>query len=74
MKEKKIKKFKKVVKYYYPNEDIMYNGGYIGWILINIVAFFILWIFFPVIWINDKYYGKKEVYYIEIKEKGDKRE
>ena len=66
----KPKKFRKVVKYYYPNGE-EYDEGVFAWWVVNISFFVVVWVFFPLFFIFDKdfpYRGHREVCWEEIKE------
>ena len=65
----KTKRFKRVVKYFYPNGD-EFKDGFFGYYLMMFIAMLIKWIFFPLFFIFDKeevLSGNRKVYWEEIK-------
>lgn len=64
------KRFKKVVKYYFPNGDI-FSGGFFSYYLSSFIVMVITWVFFPLFFIFNKdcsVRGHKKVYWVEVKE------
>jgi hypothetical protein len=81
MKLKKPKKFRKVVKFYYPNgepfEGEFFGGGYFDFYLGHLLVFFFGLIISPVLWIFwffSNCIGTKKVYYVEIKNRSKTNE
>jgi len=63
------KKFKKVVRYYYPNGD-EFKVSCLGFYFSSFFVMMILWIFYPLFYIFDKdneFRGNREVYWEEVK-------
>ena len=65
----KTKRFKKIVKYYYPNGD-EFEGGCLGFYFSSFMVVMIYWIFYPLFYLFDKdneFRGRREVYWEELK-------
>lgn len=62
----KNKRFRKVVRYYYPNGSKYKNGGF-QFYFMHVILYLLYILLSPLLYFLSDYKGKKEVYWEELK-------